>query len=36
MTQPELILKLVEQLIEEKEKNIKLQSQLEETKKGKD
>ena len=36
MTQPELILKLVEQLIAEKEKNIKLQSQLEEDKKGKD
>ena len=36
MTQPELILKLVEQLIAEKEKNIKLQSQLEEYKKGKD
>ena len=36
MTQPELILKLVEQLIEEKEKNIKLQSQLEEYKKGRD
>lgn len=36
MTQPELILKLVEQLISEKEKNIKLQSQLEEYKKGKD
>lgn len=36
MTQPELILKLVEQLIAEKEKNIKLQSQLEELKKGKD
>ena len=36
MTQPELILKLVEQLIAEKEKNIKLQSQLEEYQKGKD
>lgn len=36
MTQPELILKLIEQLITEKEKNIKLQSQLEEYKKGKD
>ncbi len=30
MTQPELILKLIEQLIAEKEKNFKLQSQLEE------
>ena len=36
MTQPELILKLVEQLIAEKEKNIRLQLQLEEYKKGKD
>lgn len=36
MTQPDLILKLIEQLIAEKEKNIKLQSQLEEFKKGKD
>lgn len=36
MTQPDLILKLIEQLIAEKEKNIKLQSQLEEYKKGKD
>jgi len=36
MTQPELILKLIEQLITEKEKKIKLQSQLEEYKKGKD
>lgn len=36
MTQPELILKLIEQLITEKEKNIKLQSQLDEYKKGKD
>ena len=36
MTQPELILKLIEQLMAEKEKNIKLQSQLEEYKKGKD
>ena len=33
MTQPELILKLIEQLMAEKEKNIKLQSQLEEYKK---
>ncbi len=29
MTQPELILKLIEQLLTEKEKNIKLQSHLE-------
>ena len=36
MTQPDLILKLIEQLITEREKNIKLQSQLEESKKGKD
>lgn len=36
MTQPELILKLIEQLIAEKEKNINLQSILEEYKKGKD
>ena len=36
MTQPELILRLVEMLMAEKEKNIKLQSQLEEYKKGKD
>ena len=36
MTQPDLILKMIEQLIAEKEKNIKLQSQLEEYKKGKD
>lgn len=36
MTQPDLILKLIEHLIVEKEKNIKLQSQLEEYKKGKD
>ena len=36
MTQPELILKLIERLMAEKEKNIKLQSQLEEYKKGKD
>ena len=36
MTQPDLILKLIEQLIAEKEKNIKLQSQLEKHKKGKD
>lgn len=36
MTQPELIIKLIEQLIAEKEKNINLQSILEEYKKGKD
>ena len=36
MTQPKLILKLIEQLMAEKEKNIKLQLQLEEYKKGKD
>lgn len=36
MTHPELILKLIEQLIAEKEENIKLQSELEEYKKGKD
>ena len=36
MTQPDLILKLIEQLLAEREKNIKLQSQLEEYKKGKD
>lgn len=36
MTQPDLILKLVEQLLAEKEKNIKLQSLLEEYKKSKD
>ena len=36
MTQPELILKLIEQLMAEKEKNIKIQLQIEEYKKGKD
>ena len=36
MTQPEPILKLIEQLMAEKEKNIKIQLQLEEYKKGKD
>ena len=36
MTHPELILKLVEQLLAEKEKNIKFQSLLEELKKSKD
>lgn len=35
MTHPELILKLIEQLIAEKEENIKLQSELEEYKKAK-
>lgn len=34
MTNPELILKLIEQLITERENNIKLQSQLEEYKKS--
>lgn len=36
MTQPDLILKLIEQLLAEKEKNIKLQLELEKLKKGKD
>ena len=36
MTQPDLIQKLIEQLLAEREKNIKLQLQLEELKKGKD
>ncbi len=36
MTQPDLIQKLIEQLLAEKEKNIKLQLLLEELKKGKD
>jgi hypothetical protein len=36
MTHPELILKLIEQLLAEKEENIKLQLKLEEYKKGKD
>lgn len=36
MTQPDLILKLVEQLLAEREKNIKIQLQLEEYKKSKD
>lgn len=36
MTQPDLIQKLIEQLLAEKEKNIRLQLQLEEIKKGKD
>lgn len=36
MTQPELILKLIEMLLTEREKNNKLQSKIEESKKGKD
>ncbi len=36
MTQPDLILKLVEMLLSERDKNNKLQSQLEEQKKSKD
>ena len=36
MTQPDLIQKLIEQLLAEREKNIELQLQLEEIKKGKD
>jgi len=36
MTQPDLIQKLIEQLLEERERNIRLQLQLEEIKKGKD
>lgn len=36
MTQPELILKLVEMLLAEKDKSSKFQSQLEEQKKSKD
>lgn len=36
MTQPDLIQKLIEQLLTEREKNIKLQLQLEEAKRGKD
>ena len=36
MTQPDLILKLIEQLLAEREKNIKIQLQLEEYKKSKD
>ena len=36
MTQPDLILKLIEQLLAEREKNIKIQLQLEEYKKGED
>ena len=36
MTQAELIRDLVEKLLAEREKNIRLQLQLEENKKGKD
>lgn len=36
MTQPDLIQKLIEQLLAKREKSIKLQLQLEEAKKGKD
>lgn len=36
MTQTELIRELIEKLLAEKEKNIKLQTKLEEIKKGKD
>ena len=36
MTQAELILKLIEQLLTERDKNNNLQSKLEEQKKGKD
>lgn len=36
MTQAELILKLIEKLLEEKDKNNNLQSQVEKTKKSKD
>ncbi len=36
MTQPELIQNLIEQLLAEREKNIRLQLELEKTKKGKD
>jgi len=36
MTQPDLILKLVEMLLSERDKNNNLQSQLEEEKKSKD
>lgn len=36
MTQAELILKLVEQLLSERDKNNNLQSKLEEQKKSKD
>lgn len=36
MTQPDLIQKLIEQLLAEREQNIKLQLKLEELKRGKD
>lgn len=36
MTQPDLIQKLIEQLLTEREKKIRLQLQLEEIQKGKD
>ncbi len=36
MTQPGLIQKLIEQLLAERERNIRLKLQLEELKKGKD
>ncbi len=36
MTQPDLILKLIEMLLIERDKNNKLQSQLEENKNSKD
>ena len=36
MTQPDLILKLIEMLMTEREKNNKLQLELEECKNGKD
>ena len=36
MTQPDLIQKLIEQLLAEREQNIKLHLKLEELKKGKD
>ena len=36
MTQPELIRELIEKLLTEKEKNIELQTKLEEYKKSKD
>ncbi len=36
MTEPDLIQKLIEQLLAERERNIRLKLQLEELKKGKD
>lgn len=36
MTQPDLIQKLIEQLLAERERNIRFKLQLEELKKGKD